>query len=140
MLDTWFSSGLWPFSTLGWPEKTADFEKYYPTTSADHRIRHFVFLGGADGHAGDSLHGKSAVSRGVFAFAGADGQRREDVEVQGDGTRSGGAESAVWNGRDAVLPGVDGGAGDGYCFVATTGWRARGILRTRSGMRRDFCL
>ena len=32
VLDTWFSSGLWPFSTLGWPEKTADFEKYYPTT------------------------------------------------------------------------------------------------------------
>jgi valyl-tRNA synthetase len=32
VLDTWFSSGLWPFSTLGWPEKTADFKKYYPTT------------------------------------------------------------------------------------------------------------
>ena len=32
VLDTWFSSGLWPFSTLGWPEKTADFEKYYPTS------------------------------------------------------------------------------------------------------------
>jgi valyl-tRNA synthetase len=32
VLDTWFSSGLWPFSTLGWPEKTTDFEKYYPTT------------------------------------------------------------------------------------------------------------
>ncbi len=31
-LDTWFSSALWPFSTLGWPEKTADFEKFYPTT------------------------------------------------------------------------------------------------------------
>jgi valyl-tRNA synthetase len=32
VLDTWFSSGLWPFSTLGWPEKTADFAKYYPTS------------------------------------------------------------------------------------------------------------
>jgi valyl-tRNA synthetase len=32
VLDTWFSSGLWPFSTLGWPENTADFETYYPTT------------------------------------------------------------------------------------------------------------
>jgi valyl-tRNA synthetase len=32
VLDTWFSSGLWPFSTLGWPEETADFKKYYPTT------------------------------------------------------------------------------------------------------------
>jgi len=33
VLDTWFSSGLWPFSTLGWPAKTADFERYYPTTA-----------------------------------------------------------------------------------------------------------
>ena len=32
VLDTWFSSALWPFSTLGWPEKTADFERYYPTS------------------------------------------------------------------------------------------------------------
>ena len=32
VLDTWFSSGLWPFSTMGWPEKTADLQKYYPTS------------------------------------------------------------------------------------------------------------
>jgi valyl-tRNA synthetase len=32
VLDTWFSSGLWPFSTLGWPEKSPDYEKFYPTT------------------------------------------------------------------------------------------------------------
>jgi len=30
VLDTWFSSGLWPFSTLGWPHKTDDLEKFYP--------------------------------------------------------------------------------------------------------------
>ena len=30
-LDTWFSSALWPFATLGWPEKTKDFEKFFPT-------------------------------------------------------------------------------------------------------------
>lgn len=33
VLDTWFSSGLWPFSTLGWPEKTADLQTYYPTNT-----------------------------------------------------------------------------------------------------------
>jgi valyl-tRNA synthetase len=32
VLDTWFSSGLWPFSTLGWPDKTEDLEKFYPTS------------------------------------------------------------------------------------------------------------
>ena len=31
VLDTWFSSALWPFSTLGWPNKTKDIEKYFPT-------------------------------------------------------------------------------------------------------------
>lgn len=32
VLDTWFSSGLWPFSTLGWPEDTEDLKRYYPTS------------------------------------------------------------------------------------------------------------
>jgi valyl-tRNA synthetase len=32
VLDTWFSSGLWPFSTLGWPDDTADLRRFYPTT------------------------------------------------------------------------------------------------------------
>ena len=32
VLDTWFSSALWPFSTLGWPEKTAHLEKFYPNS------------------------------------------------------------------------------------------------------------
>ncbi|MEU6848498.1 valine--tRNA ligase [Actinacidiphila alni] len=32
VLDTWFSSGLWPFSTLGWPEQTADLAKFYPNS------------------------------------------------------------------------------------------------------------
>jgi valyl-tRNA synthetase len=32
VLDTWFSSGLWPFSTLGWPRDTPDFRDFYPTT------------------------------------------------------------------------------------------------------------
>ncbi len=33
MLDTWFSSALWPFSTLGWPEETPELARYYPTTA-----------------------------------------------------------------------------------------------------------
>ena len=33
VLDTWFSSGLWPFSTMGWPEQTQDLATYYPTTT-----------------------------------------------------------------------------------------------------------
>jgi len=33
VLDTWFSSALWPFSTLGWPEKTSDVARFYPTST-----------------------------------------------------------------------------------------------------------
>ena len=33
VLDTWFSSALWPFSTLGWPDETLEFEKFYPTST-----------------------------------------------------------------------------------------------------------
>ncbi len=33
VLDTWFSSALWPFSTLGWPEETQDLKRYYPTST-----------------------------------------------------------------------------------------------------------
>jgi valyl-tRNA synthetase len=33
VLDTWFSSGLWPFSTLGWPDRTEDLRRFYPTST-----------------------------------------------------------------------------------------------------------
>ncbi|HRK22528.1 MAG TPA: valine--tRNA ligase, partial [Fimbriimonadaceae bacterium] len=33
VLDTWFSSGLWPFATMGWPEQTEDLKRFYPTTT-----------------------------------------------------------------------------------------------------------
>jgi len=32
VLDTWFSSWLWPFATMGWPEQTETLKKFYPTT------------------------------------------------------------------------------------------------------------
>ena len=117
VLDTWFSSGLWPFSTLGWPEKTADFEKYYPTSLLITGYDILFFWVARMAMLGIHFTGKSAVSSGVSAFAGADGQRREDVQVERHGAGPGGAESAVRDGRNAVLPGVDGGTGDGCRVV-----------------------
>ena len=38
VLDTWFSSALWPFSTLGWPDKTEDLEYFYPTNTLSYRL------------------------------------------------------------------------------------------------------
>src|SRR3954451_6923319 len=43
VLDTWFSSGLWPFATLGWPEKTAQLESFYPTDALV-TARDIIFL------------------------------------------------------------------------------------------------
>ncbi len=43
VLDTWFSSALWPFATLGWPEKTADLERFYPTQVLS-TARDIIFL------------------------------------------------------------------------------------------------
>lgn len=43
VLDTWFSSGLWPISTLGWPEKTKDLEYFYPTSVLT-TARDIIFL------------------------------------------------------------------------------------------------
>ncbi|MCE1246073.1 MAG: valine--tRNA ligase [Firmicutes bacterium] len=43
VLDTWFSSGLWPFSTMGWPDKTPDLDYYYPT-SVLATARDIIFL------------------------------------------------------------------------------------------------
>ena len=45
VLDTWFSSALWPFSILGWPDKTDDLKKFYPNSRACHRPRYSLFLG-----------------------------------------------------------------------------------------------
>jgi valyl-tRNA synthetase len=43
VLDTWFSSALWPFATLGWPQKTDDIKKYYPT-SLNSTARDIIYL------------------------------------------------------------------------------------------------
>jgi valyl-tRNA synthetase len=52
VLDTWFSSGLWPFSTLGWPDKTDDLRRFYPGTVMEtgydiifHWVTRMIFFG-----------------------------------------------------------------------------------------------
>ncbi|MFR0846638.1 MAG: class I tRNA ligase family protein [Eubacterium sp.] len=44
-LDTWFSSALWPFSTLGWPENTEDLNYFYPTSTLVTGYDIIFFLG-----------------------------------------------------------------------------------------------
>ncbi len=56
VLDTWFSSALWPFSTLGWPDETPDVEALLSDLRARHRLRHHLLLGRADDDDGPALH------------------------------------------------------------------------------------
>ena len=69
VLDTWFSSALWPHSTLGWPEETPELKKYYPTSVLSTARDIITPLGGADGdlrpvqHAATSRSATSSSTR-----------------------------------------------------------------------------
>ncbi len=61
VLDTWFSSGLWPFSTLGWPNKTPLSTRFYPASDMETGLRHPVLLGRPHDDDGAPLHGRGAL-------------------------------------------------------------------------------
>ncbi len=61
VLDTWFSSALWPFATLGWPEETARAAGLLPDRRALDRARHHLPLGRPDGDVRDRVHRRAAV-------------------------------------------------------------------------------
>ena len=63
VLDTWFSSALWPFSTLGWPDKTPELKRYYPTSVLVTALRHHLLLGRPHDDDGHPFHGRRAVPR-----------------------------------------------------------------------------
>ena len=83
VLDTWFSSALWPFSTLGWPDETADLTRFYPTHDPGHRLRHHLLLGRPDDDDGPALHGRGPVPARLHQRPDPRRARAEDVEVQG---------------------------------------------------------
>jgi hypothetical protein len=107
VLDTWFSSALWPFSTLGWPDDTADLREFYPTR-AGHRLRHPVLLGRPDDDVRPVRDGRTAQpfpSHGLAARPGARPVRQEDVEVAGQRHRPAGLDRRVRRRRAPVHPG-----------------------------------
>ena len=69
VLDTWFSSGLWPFSTLGWPEETRDLQVLLSHLHHGDGLRHPVLLGGAHDHVRPGVHRPGAVRHRLPARA-----------------------------------------------------------------------
>ena len=81
VLDTWFSSALWPFTTLGWPEQTDDLEPLLSQRHAPHRVRHHLLLGRPDDADGPALPGRRPVPGGGHPRPGARRRGPQDVEV-----------------------------------------------------------
>ena len=69
VLDTWFSSALWPFSTLGWPNQTKELKKYYPgevlVTGFD-----IIFFGRPYDDDGAAFYERSPFSNGIHSCVG----------------------------------------------------------------------
>ena len=95
VLDTWFSSGLWPFSTLGWPDQTADLATLLPHHAAHHRLRHPLLLGRPHGHAGLRIHGRDPLQDGLHPRPGPRRRPPEDVQDQGQRHRPAGRHREV---------------------------------------------
>lgn len=117
VLDTWFSSALWPFSTLGWPEKTPELARYYPTnvlvTGFDIIPFWVVRMMQMGLHFMKDDAGESgrAVQHRLHPRAGSRQERPEDVQVQGQRHRSPGTDRRIRCGCAALHARHHGGAG-----------------------------
>ena len=87
VLDTWFSSGLWPFATLGWPEATDELRAFYPTDVLLDGARHHLPLGRPHGDVRQGAHRAGAVHGREHPLGDPGAGRAADVEVARHGHR-----------------------------------------------------
>ena len=134
VLDTWFSSALWPFSTLGWPDETPELKRFYPTSTLVTGFDIIFFWVARMMMMG--LHFMKEVPfHDVYIHAlGARRLRRQDVEVEGQRHRSAGSDRRIRRRRFALHARGDGSARaryqasaqrvEGYRNFATKLWNA----------------
>ncbi len=134
VLDTWFSSALWPHSTLGWPEQTPELAYYYPTsvlvTSRDIItlwVARMVLTGLVQRR-------RCAVSPCLHPSQDSRRLRRDDVEVEGERRRSARRDRQVRGRRAAVWPGAHGHRDAGRADAG--GVRVPALRKERSSRRR----
>jgi len=82
VLDTWFSSALWPFSTLGWPEHTPELRRTTRPRPSSPGPRHSVFWGSQDDHDGPEIHGRYSLPRRLHPLPWFRCRRAENEQVE----------------------------------------------------------
>ena len=83
VLDTWFSSALWPFSTLGWPDETPELKRFYPTNVLVTGFDIIFFWVARMMMMGLHFHERGPVPRRLHPRARPRREGRQDVEVEG---------------------------------------------------------
>ena len=105
VLDTWFSSALWPFSTLGWPEKTEDLDYFYPTDVLVTGYDIIFFWVARMIFSGCEQTEEDPLPHRVHPRPGPGRQGPEDVQVPGQRHRPPGDGGQVRRRRPALQPG-----------------------------------
>ena len=136
VLDTWFSSALWPFSTLGWPDKTPELTRFYPTSALVTGFDIIFFWVARMMMMG--LHFMKEVPfHDVYIHALVrDEKGAEDVEDQGQRHGPAGADRQVRRRRAALHAGRHGGAGPRHQAVDGSASRAIATSPPSCGTRR----
>ena len=136
VLDTWFSSALWPFSTLGWPDQTPELARFYPTSALVTGFDIIFFWVARMMMMG--LHFMRTVPfRTVYIHALVrDASRRQDVEVERQRHRPARPHRPIRRRRAALHARGDGGAGPRHQARPRSASRAIAISRPSSGTPR----
>ena len=111
VLDTWFSSALWPFSTLGWPDETPELKRYYPTSVLVTGFDIIFFWVARMMMMGLHFQARSPLPRRLHPRPRPRREGLEDVEVEGQCHRSPASHHGLWRRRLALHARGDGRAG-----------------------------
>ena len=134
VLDTWFSSALWPFSTLGWPDKTKELDYFYPTSTLVTGYDIIFFWVARMIFSGVEHMGEAPFKTVLYPRSGARRAGPQDVQVARQRHRPAGGHRPVRRGRAALHPCNRQQPRKRYAFLGRAAYRRQPqLLPTRSG-------